>query len=253
MTTGADGRRVGLWLGILSFGTFVAVTSELLPIGILPQISSGLGVSTSVAGLTVTLFAALVAITAIPLTSLTERAPRKSLLVVTILGYTLSNLIAALSPDFAVLCVARVLGGLSHALFYPVVTAYAPALVSPHRVGRALAITFAGASLGAVLGVPLTSFIGQQTSWHFAFLTVAIASAVLVVFILVFLPPLAGTMRTAERGPRARPRTGLAAVMIADALVSADTTPPTHTSDRCWGCRASAAPVSAERSLSSAL
>jgi predicted MFS family arabinose efflux permease len=219
VTDGTAARHPTVGLGVLSFATFVAVTSELLPIGVLPQISSGLGVSTSIAGLTVSLFAALVAITAIPMTSLTERAPRKLLLVIAISGYVVSNLVAAIAPDFAVLCVARAIGGLSHAIFYSVVTAYAPALVPPHRVGRALSITFAGASLGSVLGVPVTSLIGIQAGWRVAFVTMAIAAAILLVVVVLVLPPVAGTPRRAASPVRFRPGLGLAVVVAADVLV----------------------------------
>lgn len=211
-------RRAGIGLAALSFSTFVAVTSELLPIGLIPAISSGLDVSTSVAGLSISVFAVLVAVLALPMTALTSRMPRKTLLVVALGGYAASNIIVAIAPNFAVLCFGRAVGGLSHAVFYSVVTAYASALVPAPKVGRALSIAFAGASLGSVLGVPLTTFIGTQAGWRSAFVVMAIVAAVLALIVVAFVPGVASE-QPHEDGSRYRPGRGLIVVAIADVLV----------------------------------
>jgi predicted MFS family arabinose efflux permease len=211
-------QRAGLGLAALSVSTFVAVTSELLPIGLIPAISSGLNVSTSVAGLSISVFAVLVAVLALPMTALTSRMPRKTLLVVALAGYAASNIIVAIAPDFAVLCLGRAVGGLSHAVFYSVVTAYASALVPAPKVGRALSIAFAGASLGSVLGVPLTTFIGTQAGWRTAFVVMAVVAVVLALVVVAFVPGVASE-EPHEDGSRYRPGRGLIVVAIADVLI----------------------------------
>lgn len=218
MTQPAEVSRAGIGLAALSFATFVAVTSELLPIGLIPAIARSMDVSTSVAGLTVSIFAGIVAVLAIPMTALTNRMPRKTLLVIALVGYAASNLIAAVAPDFAVLCIGRAVGGLSHAVFYSVVTAYASALVPAARVGRALTIAFAGASLGSVLGVPLTTSIGIEHGWRSAFMVMAVVAATLAVVVISVVP---GVVSAAghEDGSRYRAGRGLIVVGIVDVLI----------------------------------
>jgi predicted MFS family arabinose efflux permease len=210
--------HVALALAALTFATFVAVTTELLPIGLIPAISTGLGVSTPVAGLSISVFAVLVAVLAIPMTAWTERVPRKALLVLAIAGYAVSNIIGAIASDFAVMCVGRAIGGLSHAVVYSVVTAYVSTLVPPARVGRALSIVFAGASLGSVVGVPLTTFIGVQAGWRAAFLTMAVLAAVLAALLAIVMPGVE-SLTAHEDGSRYRPGRGLVAFVIADVAV----------------------------------
>lgn len=62
---------------VLAGGAFVFVTTETLPIGLLPQIAGSLGVGVGAAGLLVTGYAAVVVLTAVPLTALAAR-PRAS-------------------------------------------------------------------------------------------------------------------------------------------------------------------------------
>jgi len=144
--------------------------------------------------------------------------PRKTLLILVLAGYAASDLIVAAAPDFAVLLAGRAVGGIVHAVFYSVVTAYASALVPAPRVGRALSIAFAGASLGVVLGVPLTTFIGLQAGWRAAFVVVAAVAVVLAVLVLVIVPGVVADSGH-EDGSRYRPGRGLIVVGIADVLI----------------------------------
>jgi predicted MFS family arabinose efflux permease len=218
MTQPAGVGRAGVSLAALSFATFVAVTSEMLPIGLLPTMARGLDVSTSAAGLSVSIFAVLVAALAIPMTAWTDRVPRKTLLLMSLAGYVVSNLVVAFAPDFAVMLVGRAIGGLAHAVFYSVVTAYATALVPAPRIGRAISIVFAGASLGAVLGVPLTTFVGTAAGWRSAFVLMAVVAGALALVIAIGVPGVASAARH-DDGSRYRPGRGLVVIVIADVLV----------------------------------
>ena len=205
-------------LGALMMATFVAITTEILPVGLLPQMSHDFGVSDSTVGLVVTLYAVVVAILALPLTALTARLPRKALLLASIAGYGLSSAIVALAPTFAILCVGRAIGGVAHALFFSVVAAYASRLVPPELVGRAIAIAFAGTSLGYVLGVPLATSIGAAIRWRAGFAALAGASLILILVTGSLLPPVRNdhgesTARIRWRG------TGIIAVGFANLLV----------------------------------
>ena len=64
----------------LSLGCFSFVSTELMPVGVLPGMAAGLNVSLSVAGYLVTIFAFMVALTAAPLTGLLGHINRKALM-----------------------------------------------------------------------------------------------------------------------------------------------------------------------------
>jgi predicted MFS family arabinose efflux permease len=205
-------------LGVLMIATFVAITTEILPVGLLPQMSDAFHVSESTVGLVVTLYAVVVAILALPLTALTARLPRKLLLLSSIGGYGLSSAIVAIAPNFAILCVGRAIGGVAHALFFSVVAAYASRLVPRELVGRAIAIAFAGTSLGYVLGVPLATSIGAAIGWRAGFIALAAAALILVLITGTLLPPVGNDHGDSSTRIRWR-GSGIIPVSVANLLV----------------------------------
>ena len=178
------------WLGllVLAGAIFLSVTSEVLPTGLLPDMSRGLGVSESRIGFLVTVFAGVVVITAAPMTALTRRYPRKTLVVVVLIGFALSNLLTAVGPTYEIVIVSRIIGGLAHGLFWAVVGAYAAHLVPKEQLGRAIAVTAAGASAAFVLGVPLGTALGHALGWRLAFGVTCGAMLLLAVLVALYLP-----------------------------------------------------------------
>ena len=172
------------WAGLLTLSAliFTSVTSEFLPTGLLPDIAAELRVSESQVGLLVTVFAGTVVLSAAPLSVLTRRYSRKSLVIVVLMVFAIANVLAALAPTYEMLVGARVIGGLAHGLFWAVVGAYSAHLVPKHQLGRAIAITGGGGTAAFVLGVPLGTAIGHAVGWRLAF---AIIAAIIVILTLV--------------------------------------------------------------------
>jgi predicted MFS family arabinose efflux permease len=208
------GAAIGL--GALVLATFVAVTTEIVPVGLLPQLSRAFGTTEAITGLLVTVYAALVAMLAIPLTRITTRFPRKPLLLATIALYSVGNVVIALAPSFALLCVGRAIGGVAHALFFSLSSAYAAALVPPRIQGRALAIAASGASIGYVLGVPLVTSIGAALDWRAAFGALAVGGVLTALVTAAALPAVGAAFPDADeaRGPRI----GLVGAAVVNAL-----------------------------------
>ncbi|MBH0008568.1 MFS transporter [Salinibacterium sp. SWN1162] len=180
------------WAGLFTLSAliFTSVTSEWLPTGLLPEIAAELSVSESQVGLLITIFAATVVISTAPLAALTRNQPRKKLVIIVLIVFVIGNLLAAVAPNYAVLVIARIIGGLSHGLFWAVVGAYSAHLVPPHQVGRAVAVTSAGATAAFVLGVPVGTALGHALGWRLAFVVIAIIIAALTIMVVRILPPV---------------------------------------------------------------
>jgi predicted MFS family arabinose efflux permease len=172
----------------LALASCLAVTTEILPVGLLPGIGATFAVSDSVTGLLVSLYAVMVAALAVPLTLATSRFGRKPLLLTTLLGYALSNALVAAAPVFAVVALGRTVGGITHALFFSLVIGYAPRLVSQADVGRALSIAASGATTGLVLGVPLSTSLGTAAGWRAPFTLLAVFSFLTFILVRRLLP-----------------------------------------------------------------
>ncbi|MCL8026459.1 MFS transporter [Nocardioides bruguierae] len=192
------GRLPGLL--VLAAAQFVALTTELLPVGLLPDISARFDVSPATTGLLVSVYALMVAAFAVPLTLLTRRIGARTLLLGTLAGYVVSSVLVATAPSFAMVAVGRAVGGFVHALFFSVCIGLAARLAAPGRTGAALALVSAGASAGFVLGVPLGTALGHAVGWRVTFSVVAVLAALLLALAAVVLP------RVEPDAPAGRPR-----------------------------------------------
>src|SRR5215217_5168968 len=157
----------------MAVATFVYVTTEILPIGLLLLISADLGVSPSAAGLLVTWYGLVVVVASLPLTQLTRRVPRRPLLSGLLAVFVLATWGSALASSYEVLLAARVVTALSQALFWSVVVPTAAGLFRPQVRGRVVAVVLGGVSLAAVLGLPIGTWLGQQFGWRTAFVALS--------------------------------------------------------------------------------
>jgi MFS transporter, DHA1 family, inner membrane transport protein len=211
------GRSVAALLA-LSASTFIYVTSETLPIGLLPQIAAGLHTSPSAVGLLVTGYGLVVVLASVPLTQLTRRIPRRYLLTGLLAAFAAATAASAAAPDYRILFTARVAAALSQALFWSVVVPAAAGVVPARLRGRAVAVVFAGSSLAAVLGVPAGTWLGQRVGWRIALLAMAglaLATALAVATLVPTAQPEAGSAARGSAPDARRYWAVLAATVLA--------------------------------------
>ena len=167
---------------------FLSVTIEMLPTGLLPQMSAELRVTEAAIGLTVSFFAFTVVLTSSWLAVLLKRVPRHRLVIIVLVILALSTLMTALAPNYTVLVASRIIGGVAHGVFWSVVGAYAAYIVPKEQLGRAVSITLGGGSLAFVIGVPLGTALGHAVGWRVSFAILALLTLIGAGFIYRFLP-----------------------------------------------------------------
>ncbi len=86
--------------GLMASVTFIGILSELVPSGILPQMTQGLGIEDTQVGFLVGIYALASAIFAIPLISMTLAVNRKTLLLILLAGFALSNIVVGMSSSY---------------------------------------------------------------------------------------------------------------------------------------------------------
>ncbi|MGO4246391.1 MFS transporter [Paenarthrobacter sp. RAF54_2] len=179
------------WGGLLLLAAagFTAVTTELLPSGLLPQISRDLGVEESAVGSLTAAYAAIIVFTALPLSRLLGgRFPRKTLLMGTVLAFALSNVLLALSPNLEVAIVARLLGGIAHGMLWSSMAPYVARIVPAHSVGKSMAVVFSGTSIALAVGAPIGTLMGTLMTWRVSFVVLAGVGVLLAVLAFWLLP-----------------------------------------------------------------
>ncbi|UXT41649.1 MFS transporter [Agrobacterium tumefaciens] len=186
----ADSKPLASWASVTSIGVgaFALVTTEFLPVGLLPLIAADLGISEGTAGLMVTVPGFLAAIAAPMTLGFAARFDRKRVLVALLMLLVVSNAIVATAQGFAALMFGRVLLGIAVGGFWTIGGSLGPRLRPGAEGPRATALIFSGVSLGTVAGVPAGALIGDLFGWRAAFLLVS-GVALLVVAALQFLLP----------------------------------------------------------------
>jgi len=178
------------WLAVLSVavGSFALVTTEFLPVGLLPSIAAELGVTEGIAGMLVTVPGLVAAFAAILVTIGVGKTDRRYVIWGLTATLILSNLIVFMSPNFPLVLAGRALLGIGVGGFWAIGGALGNRLVPAASAARATSIIFAGISLGTVAGVPAGAMIGELVGWRMAFFAAGSLS-VLVLAAQVWLMP----------------------------------------------------------------
>ena len=171
-------------------GAFALVTSEFLPVGLLPQIGADLGITTGQAGLMVTMPGFLAAAAA-PLSILfAGHVDRKKVLSVLLGLLVASNLVVGTATGIVQLLLGRVLLGIAVGSFWTIAGSLGPRLRPGAEGIRASAIILSGVSVGTVAGVPAGALIGDFYGWRSAFVAGAVLAALAIVALLAVLPSI---------------------------------------------------------------
>ncbi|BBZ49990.1 MFS transporter [Mycobacterium heidelbergense] len=207
--------RVAAQLAVLAAAAFTYVTAEILPVGALSAIARNLHVSVVLVGTLLSWYALVAALSTFPLVRWTAHWPRRRALMFSLVCLTVSQLISALAPNFAVLAVGRVLCAVTHGLLWSVIAPIATRLVPPSHAGRATMSIYVGTSLALVIGSPLTAAMSLMWGWRLAAVCVTVAAAVVTVAAWLLLPEM---VLSADQlkcvGPRARHHRNRALIVV---------------------------------------
>jgi predicted MFS family arabinose efflux permease len=159
---------------LLALGTFALGTDAFVISGVLSKVASSLNVSLGMAGLLITFFSGVYAVSAPVSAVLTGNMCRKRAMQLALAIFIVANVLAASAPDYGVMVAARVLAAVGAGLYTPAATAAASSIAKPEERGRALTTVLSGLAVANAIGVPLGTLIGQAVNWRVTFAIVAV-------------------------------------------------------------------------------
>lgn len=183
----------------LALGGFGIGTTEFVTMGLLPDIASAVHVDEPTAGHVVSAYALGVVVGAPLITALAARMPRKRLLVLLMVAFTLGNALTVFAPTYGTLVAARFLTGLPHGAYFGVASLAAASLAPAGQRAKAVSALMLGLTVANVIGVPAATWIGQHLGWRDAFAIVAVIGAAAVAAVWLTVPPLHGLPKTDPR------------------------------------------------------
>lgn len=173
--------------------SFVLVTAEFLPSGVLSPMAADLGITPGQAAQTITVTAIVGFIVAPTIGLMAPRIDRRRLLTVLALIAAASSVMVALAPAIWVMLLGRVLLGGALSGFWAMSLSVAMRLSTPATLGRAIMIVTLGTSLATVAGVPVGVYIASHIGWRAVFAGIAAITLLVAVAIALTLPRVPAT------------------------------------------------------------
>ncbi len=216
------------WLPVFLLGlsSFIHVTSEFMPVGLLPDIARSIGETEAITGRLLTGYAWIVALVSLPLTLLTAHMERRQLLVLLLCTFVLGNFLCGFAQSFYSLFACRLIIAFAHAVFWSVTPALAVRLAPKGKHNTGLAIVSGGAILATVLGVPVGTALGHHMGWRLTFIVISALGVLILLLLRALLPRLASSHAGSLRSLPSlfRNKTLVAAYVVTACLITGNFT-----------------------------
>ena len=183
------------WMPLLgmTIAAFIFNTSEFMPIGLLTNIAQTFSITQTQAGAMITIYSWAVMLLSLPLMILASKYNLKKVLLTTLFLFGLGQAISAISMNFAILILGRLVVACAHAIFWSIASVIAVRLVNEDKREFAMSMIVTGTSVAMIAGLPLGRMIGLWIGWRITFLVVGIISIVLLFLQAHYFPSLETT------------------------------------------------------------
>ncbi|WP_316804933.1 MFS transporter [Pedobacter nototheniae] len=171
-------------------GMIGVITTEFGVIGILPQIADYYHITIDKAGILLSAFALIIAITGPFITLLVSKYDRKKVMLAAISLFLLTGIVSALSPPFWLLLLVRILPAFLQPVY--IATAISVAVAQAHKKeeNNLMGIVLGGIAIAMVTTVPFATYLASLFTWKASFAVQAIVSFVALLGIFFVLPSL---------------------------------------------------------------
>ncbi|KJK36730.1 MFS transporter [Streptomyces variegatus] len=173
---------------VLALGIFAMVTSEFVVAGLMPQMADGLNATIPQIGYLITAFAVAMAAGGPFLTVALMKLPARTALMVLFVIFLAGNALAATASGYGTMMAARIITGIAAQAFFGVGISMCARITRPEVRGRAIAVAMNGLMLGTLLGLPMSTLVGERFGWRAAFWTITLITVVAAAATLFGVP-----------------------------------------------------------------
>lgn len=131
--------------------------------------------------------------------SFVDRFDRKKVLLFAYTGFLAGTLLCAVAPSYYLLMAARIVAGLFGGLIGAQVLSIVADKIPFERRGMAMGIVMAAFSAASVFGVPFGLYLSKFFSWHAPFYFVVGLGAVLIPFLVKYIPDMTDHLKDQSR------------------------------------------------------
>ena len=173
-------------LPILFAVMFLVMVGFGIIIPVLPFYAEGIGASPTQLGLLMAIYSFMQLLFAPVWGRISDRIGRKPVIMIGILGLSLSFFLTAWSTELWMLFAARIIGGILSSANMPTVMAYVADITSLEDRGKGMGIIGAATGLGFIFGPAIGGVFSEQ-SLHIPFYLAGASSLITFIFVLLVL------------------------------------------------------------------
>lgn len=186
LSPGAPGyRRMSFALFAAGMATFALLYSTQ---ALLPAVSADFGVTAGAASWTVSAATGALALCVLPLSALSERFGRRTVMTVSLAVAVVLGLLVPFAPNLEWLVALRALQGAALAGLPASAMAYLAEEVRPKALVAAIGLFVAGNSIGGMSGRILTGWVAQLADWRVALAAVGVMALACALVFRALLP-----------------------------------------------------------------
>jgi predicted MFS family arabinose efflux permease len=171
-------------------GMIGIISTEFGVIGVLPQIAEHYQITIDKAGILLSAFALVIALTGPFMTLLTSGFDRKKVMLTAISIFLITGIVSSFAPPFWLLLTVRILPAFLQPVYISTAIAAAVASGDKKHEHQLMGIVLGGIAIAMVTTVPLATYLAGIFTWKASFMVQTAVSALAVFGIMKALPPM---------------------------------------------------------------
>ena len=171
-------------------GIIGVITTEFGVIGILPQVAEHYQISIDKAGVLLSAFALIIALTGPFMALLTSGFDRKKVMMTALSIFLITGIVSAFAPPFWLLLLVRILPAFLQPVYIAVAIAVATAGATEKKKNELMGIVLGGIAIAMVTTVPLATYLASKITWEVSFMVQAAVTLIALFAIMKGLPSM---------------------------------------------------------------
>lgn len=130
-----------------------------------------------------------------------DKYDRRTILLWVFTGFLFGTIACALSPNYSILLISRIVSGVFGGLTSALIMAIIGDVIPDSRRGKAMGLVMAAFSVASVVGVPFGLFIASISNWHAPFIFLTGLSLIILVLIFKYIPSITAHLENHQIKP----------------------------------------------------
>lgn len=189
-----DGSMKKVILSLVS-NTFGLGMAEFDIIGTLTELTRNVGISIPATGRATSYYTLGVMVDAPIITLFSSRYSLRHILLLLVALCVISNAMSTLSSSCMMLAIGRLVSGFPHGALFGVNVIVLSKIIKPGKVTITMAGMVSGMTVTNLLGIPPGTYLGQEFSWRYTFLLIAVFNIAVMASAYFRVPDVHGEVR----------------------------------------------------------